>query len=168
MAKNRNKNYRFSGLRTTSSSRNLGPSASNLGYTYTEVVVCSIAVDRHTYRVLYITRPSQNLKNLKICPERPRGPIIDDLERRYRRIIVLFLPHRGCDTLKGFCSIADTVESDTAWTSHQQAAASRQPIGFLTCQPFTFVRENLNRIRQAEELARRSSLSATWTVERID
>ena len=85
MAKNRNKNYRFSGLRTTSSSRNLGPSVSNLGYTYTEVVVCSIAVDRHTYRLLYITRPSQNLKNLKICPERPRGPIIDDLERRNGR-----------------------------------------------------------------------------------
>ena len=89
---------------------------------------------------------------LRFLPRLAPEPIIDDLERRYRRIIVLFLPHRGCDTLKGFCSIADTVESDTAWTSHQQAAASRQPIGFLTCQPFTFVRENLNRIRQAEEL----------------
>ena len=93
------------------------------------------------------TGPESNLRFLpRLAPE----PIIDDLERRFRRIIVLFLPHRGCDTLKGFCSIADTVESDTC-TQHGHPT-SRTPEDVLTCRPFTFVRENLNRIRQAEEL----------------
>ena len=36
----------------------------------------------HTYRVLYITRPSHNLKNVKICTERPPRAIIDDLARK--------------------------------------------------------------------------------------
>ena len=35
----------------------------------------SVIVVGHTYRVIYITGPSQNLKNLEICPDRdPREP----------------------------------------------------------------------------------------------
>ena len=33
----------------------------------------SVIVVGHTYRVIYITSPSQNLKNLEICPDRPPG-----------------------------------------------------------------------------------------------
>ena len=73
--------------------------------------------------LLFTNRPRIESQILpRLAPE----PIIDDLERRSRRIILLFLPHRGCDTLKGFCSIADTVMSDTAWTSHQQADTARE------------------------------------------
>ena len=41
-----------------------------------------LSVVQHTYRVIYVTSLSLNLKNCKICPERPPEGIIDDLERR--------------------------------------------------------------------------------------
>ena len=41
----------------------------------TKVKRWSIAVVQHTCRVIYISSPSQNLKNLEICPDRdPRAP----------------------------------------------------------------------------------------------
>ena len=43
----------------------------------------SVIVVGHTYRVIYITSPSQKHKNIKICPERPPGaktlPLSDEM-----------------------------------------------------------------------------------------
>ena len=52
---------------------NLGPIAKNLVYTYSKVARWFISVVRRTCRVIYITSPAQNLKDCKICPERPPG-----------------------------------------------------------------------------------------------
>ena len=65
MAKNRTKNGKISGLWTSRSSPNLGPSAKTLVYTWNKVAIWPISVVRRTYRVIYITSPSQNLKNLE-------------------------------------------------------------------------------------------------------
>ena len=48
-----------------STSPNLGPSAKNLACTQGKGNIWSITIVRHTYRVIYITSPSQNLKNLE-------------------------------------------------------------------------------------------------------
>ena len=61
---------------------NLAPSAKNLVYTYSKVKIWFILVVRHTCRVIYVTGLAQKFKNLKICPERPSGAIIDALEGR--------------------------------------------------------------------------------------
>ena len=64
IAKNWNKNGRFTWLWSTSSLPNLGPSAKNLDYTHTKVAIWSISVVLHTCRVIDITSLAQNLKNL--------------------------------------------------------------------------------------------------------
>ena len=82
------KNGRFSRLWTTRSSPNLGPSAKNFVYTYPKVAIWFISVVVHTYRVIYIPSPSQKLKNLEICPDRPPGaktlPLSDNYQTKPR------------------------------------------------------------------------------------
>ena len=81
IAKNWNKNGRFTWLWSTSSLPNLGSSAKNLDYILTKVAMWSISVVGHTCRVIHITSPSRNLKNVKNRPERPSGAMIDALAR---------------------------------------------------------------------------------------
>ena len=64
----------------TSSSSNLGPSTRNLACMYIKVNISFyVGIWFHIVRIRY-HQPSQNLKNLP--PDRPPGPIIDDLEQR--------------------------------------------------------------------------------------
>ena len=54
----------------TSTSPNLGPSATNLGFTLEKGNIWSISVVSHTCRVIYITSLAQNIKISKICSDR--------------------------------------------------------------------------------------------------
>ena len=88
----------------------LGPSAKDVGYIPVKVNRLSISVVRHTCRVIYITSTAQNLKNLKICPNRPSGVTIGAFEHQgvpqtsdqALRTSVTYIPPRWCNSLSRF------------------------------------------------------------------
>ena len=67
---------------TITTKPNLGPSAKHLVYIHTQFAIWFIAVVGHTYRDIDSASPSQNLKNVKICPDRPPRAVIDHREGR--------------------------------------------------------------------------------------